>query len=168
MMLDEQAVARLHELQRTSIQADALSAAEVTGMLKELLALAAATPAWVERYVEIAGRLLERSGRDAQQPHAVEQVARLHALSDDCAQVVGADTDLTFTRAEWVDDSLLLTLRFASPDPERRTMFRIVRAEPRMWYLTGIEGATNEVTQQSVIVWLPCVDGVLEFVPGSY
>jgi len=53
-------------------------------------------------------------------------------------------------------------------DPTQWTTFRIVGVEPRLWYLTGIEGATMDVRPDSVVVRVPMVAGDLEFTPGSY
>ena len=49
-----------------------------------------------------------------------------------------------------------------------QTTFRIVGVEPRMWYVTGADGVTIDVTAQSVIVRVPLVNADLEFTPGSY
>ena len=137
---------------------------DVPAALDELVDLAARTPAWVERARASALRLV------AAHPEVEEgdQLVALSALAGASPQVVGVDDELTLTRAEWTKDSLLLTLRFVAPDPDKRTMFRIEGAEPRVWYVTGIEGASCEFTQRSVNVWIPCVDGDLELTTGSY
>ncbi len=136
--------------------------------LDALVSLAEATPAWVERHLAAAAALIEHEAADAVTPHDSAALATLTSMFDTVPQVVGVDASASLTRAEWVDECLLITISFDEPDPDRRTMFRIVRAEPRVWYQTGIDGATNEITQSAVIVRLPCVDGDLEFVPGSY
>ncbi len=64
--------------------------------------------------------------------------------------------------------SLLLTLDVAHPDPIAWTEFRIVGVEPRLWWLTGIDGATMDVRSDCVVVRVPRVSGDLEFTPGSY
>lgn len=88
---------------------------------------------------------------------------------DECPQVVDVDFPLiAMRRAEWVDGALYLELAALVEDPRKWTTFRIVGAEPRLWYLTGIEGATMDVTADSVIVRVPQVSGTLEFTPGSY
>ena len=86
-----------------------------------------------------------------------------------CPQIVGVDAStLALRRAEWLDDSLYLELAPVRKDPSRRTGFRIVGAEPRMWYLTGIDGATIDVTAHAVDVRVATVAGELVFTPGSY
>ena len=86
-----------------------------------------------------------------------------------CPQIVGVDASiLALRRAEWVDDSLYLELAPVRDDPSRRTSFRVVGAEPRMWYLTGIDGATIDVTAHAVDVRVAAVEGELVFTPGSY
>ena len=86
-----------------------------------------------------------------------------------CPQIVGVDASkLALRRAEWLDDSLYLELAPVREDPARRTSFRIVGAEPRMWYLTGIDGATIDVTAHAVDVRVALVEGELVFTPGSY
>ena len=86
-----------------------------------------------------------------------------------CPQIVGVDAStLALRRAEWLNDSLYLELAPVREDPSRRTSFRIVGAEPRMWYLTGIDGATIDVTAHAVDVRVATVEGELVFTPGSY
>lgn len=137
---------------------------EIAAALDELVGSATRTPAWVERYRSLAALLIA----DHPEVDGTGHLIVLSMLADSSPQVVGVDDHLTLTRAEWTKDSLLLTLCFSAPDPSKRTMFRIEGAEPRVWYVTGIEGASCEFTQRSVNVWLPCVDGDLEFTTGSY
>ncbi len=86
-----------------------------------------------------------------------------------CPQVVDVDfPTVALRRAEWVKDSLHLKLAPRQADPKAWTTFRIIGVEPRMWYLTGIDGATIDVTAREVIVRVPLVEGELEFTPGSY
>jgi hypothetical protein len=86
-----------------------------------------------------------------------------------CPQVVDVDfPTVALSRAEWSKGCLLLTLAPRHEEPDKRTMFRIVGVEPRQWDLTGINGATMDVTARSVIVRVPLVNGDLEFTPGSY
>lgn len=86
-----------------------------------------------------------------------------------CPQVVDVDMpELALSRAEWVDGALYLTLAPRRPDPSAWTKFRIVGVEPRLWWLTGIDGATMDVRGDGVVVRVPRVAGHLEFVPGSY
>lgn len=86
-----------------------------------------------------------------------------------CPQVVDVDVpNVVLTRAEWADGALHLTLDPVHPDASRWTEFRIVGVEPRLWWLTGIDGATMDVRADSVVVRTPMVAGDLEFTPGSY
>lgn len=86
-----------------------------------------------------------------------------------CPQVVDVDVpEVVLTRAEWRDGALFLTLDPRRPDPAAWTEFRIVGVEPRLWWLTGIDGATMDVRADSVVVRTPLVAGDLEFTPGSY
>lgn len=86
-----------------------------------------------------------------------------------CPQVVDVDfPTVALSRAEWIGGALYLRLNPLVEDPKRWTTFRIVGVEPRLWYLTGIEGATMDVRPDSVIVRTPLVAGELEFTPGSY
>lgn len=88
---------------------------------------------------------------------------------DPCPQVVDVDfPTLALSRAEWIDGALHLRLAPRREDPSLWTTFRIVGAEPRLWYLTGPDGATMDVTGSSVIVRVPLVAGDMEFTPGSY
>ena len=86
-----------------------------------------------------------------------------------CPQVVDVDFPaIALTRAEWRSEALYLTLDPLVEDPKKWTTFRIVGVEPRLWYLTGIEGATMDVRPDAVVVRVPMVAGDLEFTPGSY
>ncbi len=86
-----------------------------------------------------------------------------------CPQVVDVDfPTLALSRAEWIDGALLLRLNPLRQDPSIFTSFRIVGAEPRLWEVSGIEGATIDVTASSVIVRVPLVEGDLHFTPSSY
>lgn len=86
-----------------------------------------------------------------------------------CPQVVDVDfPTLALSRAEWVDGALHLRLAPLREDPNTWTTFRIVGVEPRLWYLTGVDGATMDVTPHAVIVRVPLVNADLEFTPGSY
>jgi hypothetical protein len=84
-------------------------------------------------------------------------------------QVVGVDfPNVALRTAEWRSGSLHLELDVHDEDPSSRTMFRIVGAEPRIWELTGIDGASLEHTAHAVIVRVPKVSGRLTFTRGSY
>ncbi len=88
---------------------------------------------------------------------------------DPCPQVVDVDfPTLSLSRAEWVNGILHLRLAPLKPDPNVRTSFRIVGAEPRIWELSGIDGASMDVTSTSVIVRVPLVEADIEFIPSSY
>ncbi len=84
-------------------------------------------------------------------------------------QVVGVDfPNVALRVAEWRNGSLHLELDVRDEDPASRTTFRIVGAEPRVWEMAGIDGATLEHTAHSVIVRVPKVSGELTFTRGSY
>jgi hypothetical protein len=86
-----------------------------------------------------------------------------------CPQVVDVDVpEVVLARAEWQQGTLLLTIDPLHPDPTASTEFRIVGVEPRLWWLTGIDGATMDVRSDCVVVRVPRVRGDLEFTPGSY
>ncbi|MPY92590.1 MAG: hypothetical protein GEV08_05815 [Acidimicrobiia bacterium] len=86
-----------------------------------------------------------------------------------CPQVVDVDfPSVALRRAEWVGGTLHLRLAPSHPRPDRWTQFRVVVAEPRQWYQTGIDGATTDVTAGAMIVRVPLVAGDLEFTAGSY
>ena len=88
---------------------------------------------------------------------------------DRCPQVVDVDFPaVALRRAEWQSGALHLSLAPLVEDPSQWTTFRIVDVEPRLWYLTGIEGATMDVRPDAVVVRVPMVAGDLEFTPGSY
>ena len=86
-----------------------------------------------------------------------------------CPQVVDVDfPTLALSRAEWVNGSLHLRLAPVHENPRVSTTFRIVGVEPRIWCVSGIDGATTDITAKAVIVRVPLVSGDLEFTPGSY
>jgi len=86
-----------------------------------------------------------------------------------CPQVVAVDFPaVAMTRAEWINGSLFLHMSPLAPDPSKRTTFRIVGAEPRLWDYIGIEGAMIESTASALIVTVPLVEGDMEFTPSSY
>jgi hypothetical protein len=88
---------------------------------------------------------------------------------DPCPQVVGVDfPTVGLRRAEWVDGVLHVGIAPRREDRRRWTTFRIEGAEPRLWYLTGIDGATMDTAGSAVVVRAPLVNGDLEFTPGSY
>lgn len=84
-------------------------------------------------------------------------------------QLVGVDfPNIALRTAEWRNGELHLELDVCDEDPSARTMFRLVGAEPRVWELTGIDGATLEHTAHAVIVRVPKVSGTLTLGRGSY
>ena len=86
-----------------------------------------------------------------------------------CPQVVGVDFPaVALTRAEWVKGALHLQVSVLEEQPSKVTSFRIVGAEPRIWEVTGIDGAAVEFGAHAVIVRIPHVNGDLTFTPGSY
>ena len=86
-----------------------------------------------------------------------------------CPQVVGVDfPTVAMSRAEWVKGALHLRISVLEEQPRKTTTFRIVGAEPRLWEITGIDGAAVDFTAQAVVVRIPQVNGELTFTPGSY
>ena len=86
-----------------------------------------------------------------------------------CPQVVDVDfPTMALSRAEWVNGALHLGLAPHRENPNLRTTFRIVGAEPRQWDLSGIDGASMDVTANGVIVRVPLINANIEFTPGSY
>ena len=81
---------------------------------------------------------------------------------------MGVEPSVVATRAEWIDESLYVRLAPDRPDPSRTTNFQIVGAEPRMWYLTGIDDAMMDVTAHAVNMRIAMIDCELIFTPGSY
>ena len=86
-----------------------------------------------------------------------------------CPQVVDVDfPTVALTRAEWVRGALHLRLSPLGENPNARTTFRIVGAQPRMWDLIAPDGTTLEMTAKALHVRVPLVHADLEFTPGSY
>ncbi len=86
-----------------------------------------------------------------------------------CPQLVGVDfPDVALFRAEWINGVLHVGQAPSSENRQRWTTFRLVGDEPRMWYLTGIDGAMMDTAGSAVVVRVPQVRGELEFAPGSY
>lgn len=75
---------------------------------------------------------------------------------------------LSVTGAVWIAEALHLTLEPITPDATRSTEFRIIGVEPRLWWLTGIDGATIDSRSHGVLVRTPLVAGTIELTPGSY
>ncbi|MGI9615760.1 MAG: hypothetical protein ACR2QO_22800 [Acidimicrobiales bacterium] len=88
---------------------------------------------------------------------------------ESCPQVVGVDfPTVAMSRAQWVKGALHLQISVLEEQPRKTTTFRIVGAEPRLWEVTGIDGAAVDFTAQAVVVRIPQVNGELTFTPGSY
>ncbi|MCP3855465.1 MAG: hypothetical protein GY713_20560 [Actinomycetia bacterium] len=88
---------------------------------------------------------------------------------ESCPQLVDVDfPDMAFSRAEWVGDTLHVSLAPRVENPRRTTTFRIVGSEPRMWYLTGLDGVTMDTAGSATLVRVPMVKADLEFGAGSY
>lgn len=86
-----------------------------------------------------------------------------------CPQVVDVDfPTMALSRAEWIDGALYLGLAPLREDPDTYTTFRIVGVEPRLWDLSGIEGATMNVSANAVVVRVPLISANIAFTPGSY
>ena len=104
---------------------------------------------------------------------AASGAGRLRRLATGLDEAVPTVVDLdqseaSLIRAEWIDGALLLRLVAADEDPGAWMTFRIVGAEPRLWYLTGIDRSWMDVTSSAVIMRVPRVSGTLELTPGSY
>ncbi len=96
------------------------------------------------------------------------------------AQVIDVDfPTLALSRAEWTNGFLNLSLDVATPkvNPEpdigvverhRRTTFRIVGAEPRVWWASGLPNITTEMSATAVSITTPLLSGAIEFAPSSY
>ncbi len=86
-----------------------------------------------------------------------------------CPQVIGVEfPEVALFRAEWINGALHVGQAPLSENGQRWTTFRLVGGEPRMWYLTGIDGAMMDTAGSAVVVRVPQVRGELEFAPGSY
>lgn len=123
--------------------------------VEQLVAWAAVTPAWRERY------------EGALAAAGVSPAVALAGLPA-CPQVVGLDARVVLRRAEWVDESLFLELVPAEENPRVKVGFRLVGAEPRIWYLTGIQDVHMDTNGATVVMWVAMVRGELVFTPGSY
>lgn len=139
--------------------------------------LARRTPAWAEPHTRLLDRLVDAlagpADADRDDPSRLQAGRRtlegLRAALGHGPQVVDVDLAvLALRRAEWAGGCLLLDLAPPRPDPRARTRFRVVGLEPRMWYQTGIDGATTDVASHAMVVHVPLVAGPLEFTPGSY
>jgi hypothetical protein len=86
-----------------------------------------------------------------------------------CPQVIGIDAPgVLLRRAEWVTDSLFVGLAPLVDQPDRKTEFRLVGGEPRMWYITGVDDVMTDVSSHGMWVRVPRVATEIVFTPGSY
>lgn len=86
-----------------------------------------------------------------------------------CPQVVGVDFPaMALTRAEWVGGNLRLRLAPLREDPTKRTSFRIVGAEPRIWDVHGMDGVSLDLSTSGLDVRVPLIAGDLELIRSSY
>ncbi len=85
---------------------------------------------------------------------------------DPCPQIVDVDFPaVALSRAEWVGESLHLTLAPLREDPGSVTTFRLVGAKARDWSITGIAGATVDAAPDGPTFRVPIVSGDLKLVP---
>ncbi len=124
----------------------------------------------IERPLRRPGRRSTTRPRLRSLPHPVRaDYAAWPPASTTVPTVVDLDqSEASLGRAEWIDGALLLRLVAADEDPGAWITFRIIGAEPRLWYLTGIDRAWMDVTSSAVIMRVPRVSGTLELTPGSY
>lgn len=95
--------------------------------------------------------------------------ASSEAPPERCPQVIEVDfPDVAFTRAEWIDGNFHGTVAVRRPDPERRTSFRIVGAEPRLWDVHAPDRTVVDVRLSGIHVTMPMVDGDVELFRGNY
>ncbi len=137
----------------------------------KLRELAALTPAWIQPYRDIAIRLADQTSDDCSDAATFirDTLVELVELAEVCPQVVGVDfPSIVLSRAEWLRGNLHVEVDAEAEQVSTRTMLRIVGAEPRVWELNGIAGASMEFTQAAVLVTFPRESGELEFVAGSY
>jgi hypothetical protein len=86
-----------------------------------------------------------------------------------CPQVVEVDfPDVAFTRAEWVNGNFYGTVKVREPNPEKRTSFRIVGAEPRLWDVHAPDRTFVDVKLSGIHIAMPMVDGDIELLRGNY
>ncbi len=95
--------------------------------------------------------------------------ADLVAVRPRVPRIQGVNLDLlALRRAEWVEGCLHVGLAPWEEAPTRRALFQLVGDEPRMWYLTGIEGTGLDTAGAAVVVNAPLLEGELVFAPSSY
>jgi len=114
-------------------------------------------PAWREPFEMLAAR----DGTGLDWPNEFTAPA--------CPQVVDVDFPrVALQRAEWVDGNLRLELAVPDPDPEARTTFRVVGAEPRLWDVEAPDRTFVDVRLSGVHVHMPLVNARVELVRGNY
>ena len=86
-----------------------------------------------------------------------------------CPQVIEVDfPDVALTRAEWVNGNFHGRVEVRNPDPSRRTSFRIVGAEPRLWDVHAPDRTVVDVKLSGIHITMPMVDGDVELFRGNY
>ena len=172
-MFSERSLSWLRELRRDLDRGVSLTPGQRADMLLRLSGMRDSTPAWTEWYDALAVRL----GGPADRLNSGGGPLRDLVLGDDgpapaalvCPQVVGVDFPSTaLRRAVWINGSLHLGLDHLTQDRGARTEFRIVGAEPRVWWVSGMEDITTDISAHAVLVRVPRLNGDIEFAPGSY
>ncbi len=88
---------------------------------------------------------------------------------ESCPQIVGVDfPSMALSRAEWVGDALHLSLAPMVENPRALTEFRLVGAEPRLWFITGIDNAMMDTRGADVVFRVPMVSADMVLMPGIY
>lgn len=114
-------------------------------------------PAWREPFE----MLVARHGAELEWPERF--------TAADCPQVIEVDFPrVALRRAEWVDANLRLEISALDPDPEARTTFRIVGAEPRLWDVEAPDRTFIDVRLSGIHVHMPRVSATVELVRGGY
>ncbi|MGB0112231.1 MAG: hypothetical protein WBP59_03340 [Ilumatobacteraceae bacterium] len=135
------------------IRATASAGAAVPGRAADLRpvweTLQLHVPAWVEAHVAFTD------------PSSV--------AAPTCPQVVGVDVPLmVLRRARWVEGNLHLALAPHRIDPDTRTSFRVVGAEPRNWDVVGLDGVSLDLSTSGLDVRVPMVDAEFVLMRSSY
>lgn len=71
-------------------------------------------------------------------------------------------------RAEWHQGFLQLRFDPLVEDRAGRSTFRLVGAEPRVWWVSGIDNVTIDLSVAEATVRVPTVRCAVEFAPSSY
>ena len=86
-----------------------------------------------------------------------------------CPQIVGVDfPDMALRKAVWVGDALHISLAPRVENPKVFTEFRLVGAEPRLWFITGIDNAAMDTRGSEVVFRVPMVNADMVLMPGIY